>query len=134
VEPKQGPTTGEIIDRLYSASAETPSPPAGTVLTWYGQFSDELPEPFCLKQGGHGWLLARDTGHTGELVNALRSWVLAYQAKPAPNLDLGITATKEWAGADWYRWMLADGRQMTVQIRRLSRLTPAQKKLLKDAP
>jgi hypothetical protein len=59
---------------------------------------------------------------------------MAYEAKPARELDLGIKSTKEWAGADWYRWMLADGRQMTVEIKRLSRLTPSQKKLLKDAP
>src|SRR5437763_914547 len=89
--------TGRIIDRIYRANAEGLSRPTATAINWYGQFSDELPKPFCLKRGGHGWLLARDLEHAATLVGKLRTWVLARKVEPDLALDLGFVNTKEWA-------------------------------------
>jgi hypothetical protein len=129
-QTKPDSKTFAIIDKMYSAEAEGVSPPTGTVINWWGQFSDELPDPFCLPHGGHGWLEARDLEHAAEVVGRLRDHVLAMTAPSDPKTKL--ERTYEWAGESWYRWMLADGRQMTLEFKRRSKLTPSQKRDLKS--
>jgi hypothetical protein len=117
-----------MIDKLYPG--EGPTAPRGRFIHWWGQFSDQLPAPFTLKRGGHGYLEARDIEHATRLFAVLRNAVLAMKRVPRRDdddddddvEDLGLEATREWAGISddgmaWYRWMLIDGRQMTVELK-----------------
>jgi hypothetical protein len=107
-----------MLDKFYAG--EGPTAPRGRFIHWWGQFSNILPAPFCLK-GGHGYIEARDVAHATELFAELRNAVLAM--KPKRDEDYGLDATREWAGISnggmvWYRWMLMDNRQMTVELRK----------------
>ena len=119
----------DIMDAMYRG--EGPVPPTGTIIHWWGQFSADLPAPFALPDGGHGYAEARDLEHATIVFAALRDWVLARETASRKNLKL--KATREWAGISargdaWYRWMLADERQMTVLFKTRSRLTAAEKR------
>jgi hypothetical protein len=114
-----------VIEVLYQG--EGPQPPSGTIVHWWGQFSDELPAPFRLAHGGHGYLEARDLAHAARLLKKIRDAVLAMQPKGKRK------KTKEWAGVSddgraWYRWMLGDDRQMTLEFKRASQLTASEKR------
>jgi len=117
----------ELLDALYAG--EGAAPPTGTIFHWWGQFSDELPAPFTLPHGGHGYAEARDLEHATRVFARLRDTVLAMKTPPAPNLKL--SATREWAGisrtGNWYRWMLADERQMTVEFKPPAKLTRSER-------
>ena len=119
----------DIINTMYAG--EGPVAPTGTIFHWWGQFSAELPAPFTLPSGGHGYAEARDLEHATITFAKLRDWVLAQQTSSKDNLKL--TKTHEWAGISnrgdaWYRWMLADERQMTVLFKTRARLTRAEKR------
>jgi hypothetical protein len=121
-----------MLDSFYAG--EGPTSPRGRFIHWWGQFSGALPAPFTLKQGGHGYLEARDIEHATKLFAKLRTAVLNMKPK-ASDLDeddqedaatvrkeYKLKATREWAGISdqglvWYRWMLIDGRQMTVELK-----------------
>jgi hypothetical protein len=120
-----------MLDSFYEG--EGPTSPRGRFIHWWGQFSGALPAPFTLKQGGHGYLEARDVEHATQLFAKLRNAVLKMKPK-ASDLDeddqedaeaakeYKLKATREWAGISdkglvWYRWMLIDGRQMTVELK-----------------
>lgn len=121
-----------LLDSFYAG--EGPTAPRGRYIHWWGQFSGELPAPFTLKQGGHGYLEARDVEHATKLFAKLRNAVLKMKPKLKPDPDdedavadaeamkqYGLKGTREWAGIDargkaWYRWMRLDGTQMTVEL------------------
>jgi hypothetical protein len=118
-----------VMDALYAG--EGPVPPTGTIICWWGQFSADLPRPFTLKQGGHGYAEAPDLERATIAFAKLRNWVRA--RKTRSNANLGLKATREWAGISnagqgWYRWMLADERQMTVVFKKPSKLTKAERR------
>ncbi len=110
-------------------AGEGPTAPRGRFIHWWGQFSGELPAPFKLKSGGHGYLEAKDVEHATKLFAVLRKAVLQMKPKLDPDDDdaeaiaeYGLERTREWAGisADglvWYRWMRTDGKQMTVELK-----------------
>jgi hypothetical protein len=113
------------LDEYYAG--EGPTAPRGRYIHWWGQFSDKLPAPFKLKDGGHGYLEARDVEHATRLFAKLRKAVLKMTPKADPDDEdaqavAGMKATREWAGISaegmaWYRWMRTDGTQMTVELR-----------------
>lgn len=108
-----------ILDRMYAG--EGPTAPRGRFIHWWGQFSALLPAPFTLAQGGHGYLEGRDVAHATMLFATLRNAVLAMTV--GTDASYGLAATREWAGINssgmvWYRWMLTDNRQMTVELKR----------------
>ena len=118
----------EIMDALYAG--EGPVPPTDRIICWWGQFSAELPAPFTLEYGGHGFAEAPDLECATIAFAKLRNWVLAHETQSDDNLKL--TRTREWAGISdagqaWYRWMLADERQMTVLFKKPSQLTKSQR-------
>ena len=114
-----------MLDTFYAG--EGPTAPRGRFIHWWGQFSGVLPAPFTLKQGGHGYLEARDIEHATELFAKLRKAVLKMTPKPsgedaAAIKEYGLKGTREWAGISgagmaWYRWMRTDGSQMTVELK-----------------
>jgi hypothetical protein len=117
-----GKTAKQVIDVLYEG--EGPSPPTATVIHWWGQFSDELPAPFKLTESGHGFLATRDLAHAAILFGRLRAAVLEWKTRKK--------RTQEWAGVSdaghaWYRWMLGDGRQMTVEFKKPAQLSKLDK-------
>jgi hypothetical protein len=119
-----------IMDAMYAG--EGPVPPTGTIICWWGQFSRELPPPFTLTQGGHGFAEAADLEQTTIAFAQLRNWVRAHETASGSNLKL--RETREWAGISsagqaWYRWMLADERQMTVLFKKPSQLTKAERRV-----
>lgn len=124
-----GGTKRYIIDAMYAG--EGPTPPTGTIVHWWGQFSAELPAPFTLPHGGHGYAEARDLEHATRVFATLRDAVLAMKTPSTNNMKL--TATREWAGVSpagqgWYRWMLPDERQMTVVFTSRAKLTKAERR------
>ncbi len=122
-----------IFDDMYAG--EGPTAPRGRFIHWWGQFSDALPSPFTLPDGGHGYIEARDVEHATRLFATLRNAVLAMRPKPSrpgdENYDeeveetakeLALESTREWAGINaqgnvWYRWMLINSKQMTVELK-----------------
>ena len=114
-----------MLDRFYGGEGATA--PRGRFIHWWGQFSRELPAPFTLKQGGHGYLEARDVEHATQLLAKMRTAVLKMRPKPSGDdadaiKEYGLKATREWAGISdkgmaWYRWMRTDGTQMTVELK-----------------
>lgn len=120
-----GKSATQVLDILYQG--EGASPPSGRYIHWWGQFSDELPAPFNLPHGGHGYIEAHDLRHATLLFRGLRDSVLMTKGKKRS------TRVKEWAGVTdrglvWYRWMLGDGRQMSVEFKSRSQLTPSEKR------
>jgi len=122
-------STLAIMDAMYAG--EGPVPPTDTIICWWGQFSPELPPPFTLKNGGHGYAEAPDLERATIAFAKLRNWVRAH--KTASGANLKLKETREWAGISstgqaWYRWMLPDERQMTVLFKKPSQLTKAEKR------
>lgn len=117
-----------IIDTMYAG--EGPVPPTGLIIHWWGQFSDTLPAPFTLREGGHGYAEARDLEHATRAFAKLRDAVLAMKTRSA---QMKLKSTREWAGISkagdgWYRWMLPDERQMTVVFKSRAKLTKAERR------
>jgi hypothetical protein len=104
-----------VIDRMYTG--EGPTAPRGKYIHWWGQFSSELPAPFTI-DGGHGYLECADVEQATRLLARMRNHILAMKTE---SKTMALTGSQEWAGIAkdgkvWYRWMLADERQMTVEL------------------
>ena len=95
-----------MMDRMYSENAEGLSRATATTLHFWGQFTSDLPEAFQPDgPNGHQYIRTASLAEADAKALELRETIAAKW----PN-------TKEWAGESWYRWMIPDGRQMTLKF------------------
>ena len=109
-----------FVDKLYSKDATGAQPPTLPCIRWWGQFTAQLPEPFTLPHGGEGLLIGSSPQEAGQKVDALRAAIFARWE-----------GTREWAGPNWYRWMLPESEgwaQTTLVFEKTpTRLTPERR-------
>lgn len=102
--PEQANTL-KIVNNMYSKDLKGPQPATGKILHCWGQFSLEIPKNFQPNKGGHCYLKFKSKEEADEACQELRKYIF----KKWPD-------TFEWASEGWYRWMIPDMRQMTLEF------------------
>ncbi|MDF2193512.1 hypothetical protein [Paraflavitalea sp. CAU 1676] len=99
-------TSVRIADKMYSANVKGPQPATGKVLHFWGQFTSELPVKFQPNgEAGHQYMECSSKEEADKLCQELKAYI--FQTWPD---------SIEWASDGWYRWMIHDMRQMTLQF------------------
>lgn len=98
--------TVKQMDRLYSKNNKGPQKATARTLHFYGQFTGELPEKFQpAGPYGHQYIKCTSIDEAEARCQELRSFIFSQWPD-----------AMEWASDGWYRWMIHDLRQLTLQF------------------